>query len=94
MLRLPETDPMPINELAGALNKNVATIYRWGSARGIRGRRLRLTRIGGRTYVYHSDWEAFEKALNKDQVPESRAQPRTRHQVGGLIDAELDAAGL
>ena len=29
MIDLPEKDPIPVNELAHALDKNVATIYRW-----------------------------------------------------------------
>ena len=40
MLKLPDKDPLPVNELARALDKNVATIYRWGSPRGVRGHRL------------------------------------------------------
>jgi len=94
MLKLPKKDPMPINEFARALDKNVATPYRWGSPRGVRGHRLRLTRIGGRTYVYHADWEAFERALNKDQVLEPQDLARTRQHGEDVVDAELDAAGF
>ena len=94
MLKLPEKDPVPINELARALDKNVATPYRWGSPRGVRGHRLRLTRIGGRTYVYHADWRAFEQALNTDQAPESQDVACTRRQGEDMIDAELDASGF
>ena len=70
MLPWPDKDPLPVNRLASKLDKDIATIYRWGSPRGVRGHRLRLTRIGGRTYVFRKDWEAFQRALNKDQGPE------------------------
>ena len=39
-------------------------MYRWGSPRGVRGHRLPLIRIGGRTYVERSAWDAFYDALN------------------------------
>ena len=94
MLKLPDKDPMPINELARALDKNVATPYRWGSTRGVRGHRLRLTRIGGRTYVYHADWEAFTKALNTGAMQPPQEQARTRRQENSRVDAELDNAGF
>ena len=93
MLELPKKDPMPINELARALDKNVATPYRWGSPRGVRGHWLRLTRIGGRTYVYHADWRAFEQALNTDQGSELQVIAETKPDEDA-IDAELNAAGL
>jgi hypothetical protein len=94
MPKLPDRDPTPVTELAKALDKHVATVYRWGSPRGVRGHRLRLTRIGGRTYVYHADWEAFENALNADHVPGSQDPARARGQREDGIDAELDAAGF
>ena len=94
MLNLFDTDPQPVNKLARAMNKDVSTLYRWGSPRGVRGHRLRLTRIGGRTYVYHADWEAFEKALNGDQEPEALNPALVKRQGDDLTDTELDAAGF
>jgi len=93
MLELPRKDPVPINELARALNMHTSTPFRWGSPRGVRGCRLRLTRIGGRTYVYHADWRAFERALNKDQGSELQVIAETKPDEEA-VDAELDAAGL
>ena len=87
-----DKDPQPINELARALDKNVATPYRWGSPRGVKGHRLRLTRIGGRTYVFRADWDAFMDALNSGAaVTGNAARERIRTSE---TDAELDAAGL
>ena len=93
MLKLPEKDPLPVNELARALDKNVATIYRWGSRRGVRGHRLRLTRIGGRTVVERCNWDLFWNALNNESALPPNGQPKLRDQGNG-IDAELDAAGF
>lgn len=92
MLRLPSEDPMPVNGLAKAVDKNLATIYRWGSPRGVRGHRLRLTRIGGRTYVFRADWEAFMDALNSGSAVTGDVAQERIH--SSKIDAELDAAGL
>jgi hypothetical protein len=94
MLRLPEKDPMPINALARALDKNVATIYRWGSPHGVRKQRLRLTRIGGRTYVEHSNWEAFRNALNSGREPQPIAVNSGEQYQENGIDVALDAAGF
>ena len=93
MMKLPEEDPIPINELSRALGKHVATAYRWGSPRGVRGCRLRLTRIGGRTYVSHADWEAFTRALNSEEQPPQEQTP-AKQEADALVDGELDAAGL
>jgi hypothetical protein len=96
MLRLADRDLFSVTELAQSLDKNVATIYRWGSPRGVRGHRLRLTRIGGRTYVERADWEAFCRAINGDgnHVPEPTRDRRARNRSDVLVDSELDAAGF
>ncbi len=91
MLKLPNKDPMPVNGLAKAIDKNLATIYRWGSPRGVRGHRLRLTRIGGRTYVFRADWDAFMDALNSGSAAMGNG-PQERI-PSSKIDAELNAAG-
>ena len=90
MLKLPDKDPLPVNELAKAMEKHVATIYRWGSRRGVRGHRLRLVRLGGRTYVYRRDWDAFIAAIN--DCPAGLAIDHLEPESS--TDAELDAAGF
>lgn len=82
----------PINALAKDFGVHVSTIFRWGSPKGVRGHRLRLTRIGGRTYVLQSDLETFLNALNErtDSVTEL---PQER-MSSSRVEAELDAAGL
>ena len=92
-LNLPEKDPMPINELARVLDVHISTVVRWGSPRGVRGQRLRLTRIGGRTYVRRVDWDAFLRALNSPPADTADvAAPQVNDQA--VVDAELDAAGF
>lgn len=90
MVKLPAADPLTVNELAQALDKNISTIFRWASPRGVRGQRLRLTRIGGRTYVRRLDFESFLAAINRSSTP---GGPKEQSSVDG-IDHELDAAGL
>lgn len=82
----------PINALAKDLGVHVSTIFRWGSPKGVRGHRLRLTRIGGRTHVLQSDLETFLNAINErtDSVTEL---PREK-MSSSRVEAELDAAGL
>ena len=98
MLNLFHKDPLTIKELARVLDKNMATIYRWGSPRGVRGHRLPLTRIGGRTYVYRSDWENFLNASNKtpEKPPVLSLQNRTytKQHSSDLVDIKLSAAGF
>ena len=92
MTQLFDQDPMPINPLARKLNKDVGTVYRWGSPHGVRGRRLRLPRIGGRTYVYLADWKAFLNGLNDPSLcPQGEVG---QVEAGNTTDAELDAAGF
>lgn len=82
----------PINALAKALGVHVSTIFRWGSPKGVRGHRLRLTRIGGRTHVLQSDLETFLDALN--DRPTAPREIVREQMPSSKVEAELDAAGL
>ena len=82
----------PINALAKDLGVHVSTIFRWGSPNGVRGHRLRLTRIGGRTHVLQSDLETFLDALNNR--PTTTSEIVKERMPPSKIEAELDAAGL
>ena len=92
-LKLPDKDPIPINELARVLDVHVSTVFRWGSPRGVRGQRLRLLRLGGRTYVERAAWDAFVCALNSPSADTAKMEAQ---QAGDqpVVDAELDAAGF
>lgn len=82
----------PIGKLAQSLGVHVSSIYRWGSPKGVRGHRLILLRIGGRTYVRSSDWEKFLHALNdtSDTTTVSTEKAASTNKV----EDQLDAAGL
>ena len=82
----------PVGKHAKALNVHVSTIYRWGTGKGVRGHKLKLFRIGGRTFVQKSDWLAFVDALNHGSIVAAEVA-RERMPIS-VIDAELDAAGL
>ncbi len=90
MVKLPAKDPIPVNEVARALDKHVSTLYRWASPRGVRGHRLRLFRLGGRTCIYRRDLEQFFQSLNGEQ----RTPTNPHLGADRQIDNELDAAGL
>lgn len=47
-----------ITEAARRLNTHVSTIHRWAQ-RGIGGVKLRITRVGGRSFVLKDDLEDF-----------------------------------
>lgn len=80
-----------IVRLAKALNVHISTIYRWGTAKGVRGQKLKLIRIGGRTFVQRSDWLAFVDALNNGAAARTNA---AENEPSSTVDAELDAAGI
>jgi hypothetical protein len=85
---------MPVARLAKVLNVHVGTVYRWGAAKGVRGHRLNLLRVGGRTYVDRDDWDRFVHALNNRNVSPPKDQARGTERTEKGIDDELDAAGL
>ena len=93
-LNLPDKDPLPINQLARAIDVHVSTIYRWGSPHGVRGQRLPLLRIGGRTYIQRFDLEAFLRALNNPSTSTTEDVPSRRAHDQASVEAELDAAGF
>jgi len=90
MVRLEPGTAVPVNELARLLRKHAATVVRWGSPRGVRGCRLRLTKIGGRNYVTAEDWAAFQAALNAHAAASEVSVQQDR----ASLDAQLDAAGI
>lgn len=55
-----------ITEMTGARSPHVSTLYRW-ALRGVRGYRLRMTRIGGKFWTTKSDLVAFLDTLNNSQ---------------------------
>ncbi len=62
---LPVNDRQTVNQLARREGVHVATIWRWMLS-GVRGVKLRATRLGGRRFILERDWLAFSAALNAD----------------------------
>lgn len=49
---------LSLSEAARRLGVHTSTLHRWANP-GLRGRKLRVVRIGGRSYVLESDLERF-----------------------------------
>ena len=52
------TDRLSLRAVAHEVGVHLATVWRW-TLSGVRGRRLRAIRVGGRRYVLRRDLEAF-----------------------------------
>lgn len=55
---------IPIRTAAASIERSVHTLYRFASEG-----RLRLTKLGGRTYVRTEEWARFLEASTTDFVP-------------------------
>ena len=84
------TEPrLTLNQVAKQLNVHVATCWRW-TLHGVRGRRLKTVRIGGRRWVMERDLNAFLEAdLHSDGPCKSNRRQRDQ-----IADAILNAHGL
>ena len=83
-------DTWPVNDVAGALETHVSTIYRWGGPRGVRGHRLQLVRIGGRTFIRREDWERFfgrsmKLLLHRRVSPQPKKMPTKRSMTSSTM---------
>ncbi len=67
------------------------TIHRWNRV-GHRGHKLRLIRLGGRTYVRIADLERFIEALSDPPSREETEADATRR--ASIADAWLESQGL
>ena len=94
---LNETDRLSVNQLARREGVHVATIWRWMLS-GVRGIKLRATRLGGRRFILESDWLAFSAALNADLAdvpadPTPAAVTARAERAGRELDTVLGDAG-
>ncbi len=63
---------LSLAKLAQQENVHIDTCRRW-EREGVRGVRLRITRVGGRCFVTASDWYAFLDGLNREKGATSHA---------------------
>jgi hypothetical protein len=78
-------DAMPLSRASDYIpgNPHVATLWRW-VAKGVRGCKLNVIRVGGRTMVTPDAIETFLAALNaadEPQTPELTTGQRRRQSV-------------
>lgn len=95
MIKLPEKDSFSPAELARAVGKHCATIWRW-MVRGVRGHRLASYRLGGQRRIAREDILAFIEAINSDTAINGSAKgetPRRAEEVRRVED-ELDRLGI
>lgn len=84
-----------LNEAANLLGRRVSysTWWRWGN-RGVRGHRLSLTRVGGRTMVSVESLQAFIAAINGEPGQPAARTNRQRQAAVKKAEAECAAAGI
>jgi hypothetical protein len=89
-------DRMTVNQLARRAGVHCATPWRW-MLHGVRGVKLRSTRVGGRRFILESDWLAFSAALNADLAdapadPTPTAATARAERAGRELDSVLGDA--
>ncbi len=89
-------DAMPLSRASDYIpgNPHAATLWRWVS-KGVRGVKLAVVRVGGRTMVTPEAIETFLNRLNA--VEETQAPvitPRQRRQQSETARKELAAIGI
>ena len=81
---------LTLKEAAELCGVHVNTIHRWRRV-GHRGRKLRLIRLGGRTFVREADLEEFAAALSDPPAAETA---RERDERSRRAVAYLESQGL
>lgn len=59
----PKSPRLPVKTAAKRLGITFQTLYRW-TQRGVRGHRLPLFRVGGRSFVLEADLDEFLRNVN------------------------------
>lgn len=91
MATLIEGERLAVKAAAERFGIHVNTIYRWSRV-GHKGRRLRLVRFGGRTFVRLADLESFVEALS--DPPPAEETEKERGERAKRATAYLDSQGL
>lgn len=75
-----------LNAVATMLSVHIATIWRWILS-GVRGKKLKAVKIGGRRFIFERDLNAFLVAIN-DRDPDDDSDIVDRADAAGkLLDS-------
>jgi hypothetical protein len=84
-----------LNDAAALLGRRISYSTWWrGGNRGVRGHKLQLTRIGGRTAVSVEALQTFIAAINSDGAAPATRTNRQRQAAIKRAQAECEAAGI
>ncbi len=72
---------------------HIATIWRW-IAKGVRGIKLEVVRVGGRTMVTPEAIETFLSRLNATDSPTPQFTPSQRQRMSEAARRELEKLGI
>jgi len=87
-----DAEKFAVTKVAQMLDKNCSTIWRWIS-RGVKGRKLRATRIAGRVYILAADLHDFVANGNADTAaPAARTPSAVRR--AEKAEEELQRRGI
>lgn len=89
MKNILEQERLTLKKVAQRLDVHPATVWRW-TLSGVKGRRLKTIRIGGRRYVLQSDLNNFlEQKFSSRNTSHSREVKTRRANARTRLDAEL-----
>ena len=90
MRKINGQDRFTLREVAQKLDVHPATVWRW-TLSGVKGRRLKTIRIGGRRFVLRNDLEYFLKQCDSevDLVPSGPSDQKRQSIAKAKLDAEL-----
>ncbi len=86
-----DAERLSLSKAARTLGVHVSTLHRW-RLNGVRGHRLRVVRIGGRSYVLKDELERFVAALSDPPTREVVEADFARR--AAVADARARALGL
>ncbi|MBA3312627.1 MAG: helix-turn-helix domain-containing protein [Planctomycetota bacterium] len=89
-----DAERLSLSKAARTLGVHVSTLHRW-RLNGVRGHRLRVVRIGGRSYVLRDELERFVAALSDPPTPPTpKAADADFARRAAVADAKARALGL
>jgi len=87
----PKSPRLPVKTVAKRLGVSFQTLYRWAQ-RGIRGHRLPLFRVGGRSFVLENELDEFLRNINATERRAGQPLASVKSTRRGRQIAEAEAA--